>query len=115
MRSSVGENGRTYLHISNYSDINPPIDIEKSPLQALVHALKDDGSFRSCGGKYVDLERSFNATKDFNQDKKKPEFVVSERVTVSINTFLRMHQSMGRVVAQLEEKGVIKKRDQTTN
>ena len=47
--------------------------------------------------------------KDFNQDKKKPEFEVSERVTVTINTFLRMHQAMGRVVAQLEEKGVIKK------
>ena len=46
--------------------------------------------------------------KDFNQDKKTPEFEVSERVTVTINTFLRMHQAMGRVVAQLEEKGVIK-------
>ena len=53
--------------------------------------------------------------KDFNQEKKKPEFEVSERVTVTINTFLRMHQAMGRVVAQLEEKGVIKKRDQATN
>jgi hypothetical protein len=40
---------------------------------------------------------------------------VSERVTVSVNTFLRMHQSMGKVVAQLEEKGVIKKRNQATN
>jgi hypothetical protein len=49
--------------------------------------------------------------KDFDQEKKSPEFVVSERLTVTINTFLRMHQSMGRVVAQLEEKGVIKKRD----
>ena len=52
---------------------------------------------------------------DFNQDKKNPEFEVSERVTVTINTFLRMHQAMGRVVTQLEEKGVIKKRETTTN
>ena len=49
--------------------------------------------------------------KDFNQDKKAPVFEVSERVTVTINTFLRMHQAMGRVVSQLEEKGVIKKRE----
>tara|TARA_B100001057_G_C22046234_1_gene642832 strand:- start:227 stop:472 length:246 start_codon:yes stop_codon:yes gene_type:complete len=53
--------------------------------------------------------------KDFDQGKKTPEYEVSERITVTINTFLRMHQSMGRVVAQLEEKGVIKKRDQATN
>lgn len=47
---------------------------------------------------------------NFGTDKK-PEFEVSERLTMSINTFLRMHQSMGRVIEQLEEKGVIKKRD----
>ena len=55
---------------------------------------------------------SLTQRKDFDQDKKTPEFEVSERVTVTINTFLRMHQAMGRVVAQLEEKGVIKKREQ---
>ena len=49
--------------------------------------------------------------KDFNQEKKELEFEVSERITVTINTFLRMHQAMQRVVLQLEEKGVIKKRD----
>ena len=49
--------------------------------------------------------------KDFNQEKKELEFEVSERITVTINTFLRMHQAMQRVVSQLEEKGVIKKRD----
>ena len=50
---------------------------------------------------------------DFSaEDKKKPpKFEVSERLTMSINTFLRMHQSMGEVVKQLESKGVIKKRD----
>ena len=49
--------------------------------------------------------------KDFNTDNKEAKFEVSERVTVTINTFyLRMHQAMGRVVEQLEEKGVIKKR-----
>tara|TARA_E500000331_G_C16810865_1_gene520778 strand:- start:143 stop:388 length:246 start_codon:yes stop_codon:yes gene_type:complete len=53
--------------------------------------------------------------KDFNQKKDTPKFEVSERITVSINTFLRMYQSMGRVVDQLEEKKVIKKRDQKPN
>ena len=48
--------------------------------------------------------------KDFNTDNKKAEYEVSERLTVTINTFLRMYQSMGRVAEQLEEKGVIKKR-----
>ena len=48
--------------------------------------------------------------KDFNTESKEAEFEVSERVTVTINTFLRMHQAMGRVVEQLEEKGIIKKR-----
>ena len=41
--------------------------------------------------------------KDFNTDKK-PEFEVSERLTMTITTFLRMHQSMGRVIEQLEGK-----------
>ena len=53
--------------------------------------------------------------KDFNESKKTPEFQVSERITVTINTFLRMHQAMGRVIAQLEEKKVIRKRDEKTN
>ena len=53
--------------------------------------------------------------KDFNDGKKTPEFEVSERITVTINTFLRMHQAMGRVIAQLEEKKVIKKRDEKPN
>ena len=49
--------------------------------------------------------------KDFNTDKK-PEFEVSERLTMTITTFLRMHQAMGKVIDQLEGKGVIKKRDE---
>ena len=52
---------------------------------------------------------------DFNEKKDTPNYVVSERITVSINTFLRMYQSMGRVVEQLEEKKVIKKRDNKSN
>ena len=52
---------------------------------------------------------------DFNEKKDTPNYVVSERITVSINTFLRMCQSMGRVVDQLEEKKVIKKRDNKSN
>lgn len=50
--------------------------------------------------------------KDFDQKKDTPDYEVSERITVTINTFLRMHQAMGRVVSQLEEKGVIKKRSE---
>ena len=42
--------------------------------------------------------------KDFNEKKKDLQFEVSERITVTINTFLRMHQAMGRVIEQLEEK-----------
>ena len=52
---------------------------------------------------------------DFNEKKDTPNYVVSERITVSINTFLRMYQSMGRVVEQLEEKKVIKKRENKSN
>ena len=52
---------------------------------------------------------------DFNEKKDPPNYIVSERITVSINTFLRMYQSMGRVVEQLEEKKVIKKRDKKSN
>jgi len=48
---------------------------------------------------------------DFSTETNPPKFEVSERLTMSINTFLRMHQSMGEVVKQLESKGVIKKRD----
>ncbi len=48
--------------------------------------------------------------KDFNTDNKEAKYEVSERLTITINTFLRMYQSMGRVAEQLEEKGVIKKR-----
>ena len=52
---------------------------------------------------------------DFNEKKDTPNYVVSERITVSINTFLRMYQSMGRVVEQLEEKKVIKKSEKKSN
>ena len=52
---------------------------------------------------------------DFNEKKDTPNYVVSERIKVSINTFLRMYQSMGRVVEQLEEKKVIKKREKKSN
>jgi hypothetical protein len=52
---------------------------------------------------------------NFSDDQKDTKYVVSERLTVTVNTFLCMHQSMGKVVHQLEEKGVIKKRNQATN
>ena len=53
--------------------------------------------------------------KDFNEKKKDLQFEVSERITVTINTFLRMHKAMGRVIEQLEEKKVIRKRDEKAN
>tara|TARA_S200000501_G_scaffold223144_1_gene209282 strand:- start:74 stop:322 length:249 start_codon:yes stop_codon:yes gene_type:complete len=53
---------------------------------------------------------------DLNEQKKDASnFEVSDRLTMSINTFLRMYQSMGRVVEQLEEKKVIKKREKKVN
>ena len=48
--------------------------------------------------------------KDFNEKKKDLALEVSERITVTINTFLRMHQAMGRVIEQLEEKSDSQKR-----
>ncbi len=42
---------------------------------------------------------------------KKPDFQVCERLVMSIETFLKMHQSFSEVVAQLEAKGLIRKAD----
>lgn len=42
---------------------------------------------------------------------KKPEFAVTGRLVMSIETFLKMHQSFGEVVKQLESKGLIRKTD----
>ncbi len=42
---------------------------------------------------------------------KKPEFQVSERLVMSIETFLKMHQSFSEVIKQLEAKGLIRKAD----
>ncbi len=40
-----------------------------------------------------------------------PTFEVSERLVMNVDTLLRMHQALNEVVRQLEEKGVIKKKD----
>ncbi len=40
-----------------------------------------------------------------------PEFEVSERLVMNLDTLLRMHQALSEVARQLEEKGVIKKRE----
>ena len=45
--------------------------------------------------------------------RKTNKYEVVERL-ISITTFLRMHQAMGRVVSQLEEK-IVKKRDKKPN
>ena len=45
--------------------------------------------------------------KDFDQEKKSPDFEVSERLTVTINTFLRMHQQWTGG-CPIRRKGVIK-------
>ena len=38
-----------------------------------------------------------------------PEFEVFERLVMNVDTFLKMHQSMAQVIAQMEQKGIIKK------
>jgi hypothetical protein len=43
---------------------------------------------------------------------KQPEFAVTGRLVMSIETFLKMHQSFGEVVKQLESKGLIRKTDE---
>ena len=42
---------------------------------------------------------------------KKPDFQVSERLVMSIETFLKMHQSFSEVIQQMEAKGLIRKAD----
>jgi hypothetical protein len=38
-----------------------------------------------------------------------PNMVIHDRLALSIDTFLRIHASMGKVITDLEAKGVIKK------
>ena len=38
-----------------------------------------------------------------------PELEVFERLVMNVDTFLKMHQSMAQVIAQMEQKGIIKK------
>ena len=44
----------------------------------------------------------------------KPDFQVCERLVMSIETFLKMHQSFSEVIAQMEAKGLIRKTDSNT-
>ena len=41
----------------------------------------------------------------------KPDFQVCERLVMSIETFLKMHQSFSEVISQMEAKGLIRKTD----
>jgi hypothetical protein len=47
-------------------------------------------------------------------DGAKPDFQVCERLVMSIETFLKMHQSFSEVIAQMEAKGLIRKTDSNT-
>ena len=85
------------------------VNFKSGDFMAVKNTFYDSVGGIASGEGLVHIEMT--QRKDFNQDKKAPVFEVSERVTVTINTFLRMHQAMGRVVSQLEEKGVIKKRE----
>ena len=40
-----------------------------------------------------------------------PVFQVSERLVMGIDTLLRLHQALQKIVDQLEQKGVVKKND----
>ncbi|OUV02685.1 MAG: hypothetical protein CBC42_07925 [Betaproteobacteria bacterium TMED82] len=46
---------------------------------------------------------------DFSGKTEDAKFEVSERITMSITTFLKLHKSINEVVTQLEDKGVIRK------
>lgn len=43
------------------------------------------------------------------QEGQTPELQVFERLVMSVDTYLRMHQAMGQVIEQMEKKGIIKK------
>lgn len=43
-----------------------------------------------------------------------PVFQVSERLVMGIDTLLRLHQALQKVVEQLEQKGVVKKNDKAS-
>jgi hypothetical protein len=40
-----------------------------------------------------------------------PVFQVGERLVMGIDTLLRLHQALQKIVEQLEQKGVVKKND----
>jgi hypothetical protein len=42
-----------------------------------------------------------------------PQLVVAERLVMSVDTMLRLYQGLGEVVGQMEDKGLIKKREDT--
>lgn len=43
------------------------------------------------------------------QDGQASELQVFERLVMNIDTFLKMYQTMSQVIAQMEQKGIIKK------
>ena len=44
-----------------------------------------------------------------------PVFQVSERLVMGIDTLLRLHQALGQIVQQMEQKGIIQQRDGTAS
>lgn len=43
------------------------------------------------------------------QEGQAPDLQVFERLVMNVDTFLKMHQTMTQVIAQMEQKGIIKK------
>ena len=43
------------------------------------------------------------------QEGQVPDLQVFERLVMNVDTFLKMHQTMTQVIAQMEQKGIIKK------
>ena len=43
-----------------------------------------------------------------------PVFHVNERLVMGIDTLLRLHQALGQIVQQMEEKGIIQQKDLAT-
>lgn len=45
----------------------------------------------------------------------KPAQQVDMRLVMPMEAFLRLHQAMGQIVGQMEEKGVVRRKDAPTN
>jgi len=55
----------------------------------------------------------FTQFSELPQGKGSPKSATSHRMSMSLDSLLRLHQALNGAAAQLEERGVIKKREAT--